>query len=204
MTVAVSDRSEAPALFMSEEEYTRHFADSKFTEWVNGDVIFTMAASEDQDKLQGWIRTVIEGFVARRKLGEVRGPNFTMRIDHVPSRRDPDLTVTLGARREILRHTFIDGPADVVFEIVAPDSVERDYDDKRREYELGGVSESWIIDPMKQAVTLLVLEASQFVEKTPEQGLLASSVLKGFGIRPDDLWKKPLPDAIDFVLAFER
>jgi Uma2 family endonuclease len=51
---------------------------------------------------------------------------------------------------ERLRDTYLDGPADLVIEIVSPDSVSRDRGLKFVEYESEGIPEYWLLDPLRQ------------------------------------------------------
>lgn len=45
-----------------------------------------------------------------------------------------------------LRKTFLDGPADLMVEVISPDSVERDRITKYNDYEAAGVKEYWLIE----------------------------------------------------------
>ena len=49
-------------------------------------------------------------------------------------------------------------------EVVSPDSIKRDYRYKRSEYAALEVSEYWIIDPIEQKVTVLLLEEGLYEE----------------------------------------
>src|SRR5438876_12033067 len=60
--------------------------------------------------------------------------------------------------RKILRGR-VDGAPNVAVEIVSPDSVERDYHKKRRQYEEFGVDEYWIINEVDKSATFLRLGA---------------------------------------------
>ncbi len=57
-------------------------------------------------------------------------------------------------------------PPQLIAEVVSPgrNSRERDYERKREQYQAIGVSEYWIIDPHKQAVTVLRLENAEYLE----------------------------------------
>ncbi|HAT13539.1 MAG TPA: Uma2 family endonuclease [Microcoleaceae bacterium UBA11344] len=57
-------------------------------------------------------------------------------------------------------------PPRLVIEVVSPGRVgnDRDYDRKRAQYAARGIPEYWIVDPQKQAVTLLWLESGQYLE----------------------------------------
>ncbi len=45
-----------------------------------------------------------------------------------------------------IHHGRVDGPPDLAIEIVSPESVERDYEKKRKQYQRARVPEYWIID----------------------------------------------------------
>lgn len=52
-----------------------------------------------------------------------------------------------------LQEMHLEGPADLVVEIVSPESRLRDRGEKFAEYELAGVSEYWLLDPeLRRAV----------------------------------------------------
>jgi Uma2 family endonuclease len=58
----------------------------------------------------------------------------------------------------------IESGALLVVEIVSPDSVKRDYRFKRAEYASFGISEYWIVDPIEQRVTILLLVEGLYEE----------------------------------------
>ena len=68
-----------------------------------------------------------------------------------------------------------DTPPALIVEVVSPESVKRDYRYKRSEYAASGVGEYWIIDPLKQQVTILVLDEGLYEETvfTGEQKLIS-------------------------------
>lgn len=55
---------------------------------------------------------------------------------------------------------------DLALEIVSPgkDAWQRDYEDKRVDYARAGISEYWIVDPLENQVTVLVLQDSSYLE----------------------------------------
>lgn len=88
----------------------------------------------------------------------------------------------------------LEGPADLVVEIVSRDSVARDYDDKFSEYEEAGVQEYWIIDPRqsrKRASFFRLGADGRFETVTSEDGIYRSHVLTGFWLRLEWLWEMP-------------
>ena len=80
-------------------------------------------------------------------------------------------------------------------EVVSPGSQRTDNVEKRREYELGGVPEYWIIDHEQQKTTFLQLnEAGLYEEIFPDaNGVYCSCSLKGLCFSVDILWRENLP-----------
>jgi Uma2 family endonuclease len=64
--------------------------------------------------------------------------------------RAPDVCFLSSANLHRLKKNHIDGPADLVVEIVSLESIERDYVTKFAEYAQGGLGEYWIADPLQQ------------------------------------------------------
>lgn len=63
----------------------------------------------------------------------------------------------------------------LVVEVVSPDSIKRDYRYKRSEYAALGIPEYWIVDPMQQQVTILLLDEGLYEETvfTSQQKLVS-------------------------------
>lgn len=69
---------------------------------------------------------------------------------------------------------------DLVMEVVSEgaDARRRDYEEKRRDYATGGIREYWIVDPMEQRITVLVLDGGEYrVHGEYSVGEVASGVL---------------------------
>ena len=66
-------------------------------------------------------------------------------------------------------------PPLLVAEVVSPESIKRDYRYKRSEYAAIGINEYWIVNPMQQQVTVLVLDEGLYEETvfTSEQKLVS-------------------------------
>ncbi|MGN6358954.1 MAG: Uma2 family endonuclease, partial [Thermomicrobiales bacterium] len=79
--------------------------------------------------------------------------------------------------------------ADLVVEIVSPDTPERDHVEKREDYAVAGVTEYWIVDPRQQTITVLALHEGQY----QEHGVFArgaqatSALLAGFAVAVYDV-----------------
>jgi Uma2 family endonuclease len=164
-----------------------------------------MASPENTDanELIGWLFTLFNVYSRRKKLGEIYFSRVALRLsdEHGP---EPDILFVRTNNLRRVKRGFIEGAADLAVEVVSPDSVERDYYQKRELYEEYRIPEYWIVDEMDQTVTLLCLKQGKYRQVRPRQGALHSAVLSGFWLRPEWLWQEPRPDefeTLELILA---
>ena len=69
----------------------------------------------------------------------------------------PDILVLLPGRLHLVSNRGIEGPPDLVVEVISPSNQERDRTTKRRLYARGGVREYWLVDPKSRVIQVLVL-----------------------------------------------
>lgn len=123
-----------------------------------------------------------------------------MRTEVHPSGREPDLMFVTRERMQLVQPTFLDGPADLVVELVSPESIGRDRGEKFVEYEAAGVREYWLIDPIRQQAEFYLLGADGRYRLGPlDEGIYRSQVLAGFWLRVAWLWQKPLPPVLSVL-----
>lgn len=110
------------------------------------DGVIFMASPESiaHNDLVSWLTEILGPFVRQRKLGRLTVNKVAFRLAHHVA-PEPDIGFVASHREGIIKPGY--GPPDLAVEIVSPESVERDYDRKRRYYETAGVREYWIIDP---------------------------------------------------------
>jgi hypothetical protein len=80
-------------------------------------------------------------------------------------------------------------------EIVSPESDARDRGDKFVEYEAAGIPEYWLIDLVRRETDLYHLDAeSRYRRIAPDAaGVYESVLLPGLRLKPDWLWRQPVP-----------
>ena len=181
-----------PGVRMSEDEFEAWCDEDVRAEWVDGEVILMPPVSDEHDDLDLWLSTLIRMFIEEQDLGVIRH-NIFVRFASQRRRRVPDLLFVARNRLELLRPTYLDGAPDLVMEIISTDSQSRDRREKYREYERARVREYWIIDPLSKTAEAYRLEGKKFHLILEREDILHSSVLKNFWLRPDWLWRKPLP-----------
>jgi Uma2 family endonuclease len=77
--------------------------------------------------------------------------------------REPDILMLRDANDPRYQDAFWLG-ADLVIEVVSPDHPERDTEEKPRDYAEAGILEYWIVNPLNETITVLMLDGDAYVE----------------------------------------
>ena len=189
-------------LRMTYEEYLACTDEDTWMEWVDGELVAWERKTLAHQELLG-LMVVLLGLYARaRNLGEVL-PLVGVHLPSRPSLRLPDVVFVADAHRDRLTPTVIEGPPDLIVEVVSDDSVRRDQVNKRDEYAAAGVPEYWWLDPRpgQQLAGFHRLTAGATYEPIPldAAGRFVSVVLSGFWLDPAWLWQDPLPDPLALI-----
>ncbi|HEY83894.1 MAG TPA: Uma2 family endonuclease [Chloroflexi bacterium] len=173
-------------------------------EWVDGEVIELMTASDKHQDIVRWLIAVLSLFVETNNLGWLRPAPFNMKMPHINRGREPDVLFVCQERLHIVQSSHLSDAADMVIEIVSPESVGRDRGEKFVEYEAAGVREYWLIDPDRQQAEFYYLADDERYRLLPTaDGVFRSQVLPHFWIKVAWLWQEPLPKVLDVARKLE-
>ena len=165
---------------------------------LDGVIYLASPENSDHNDLLRWLTVVLDLFIEDRRLGRLTINKVAYRLSDRTA-PEPDLAFVAAHRLDRIKPGYVDGPPDLAVEIVSPDSVDRDYEEKRRRHEAAGVLEYWIIDPLESTATFLVREGDVFVEQIAREHLYHSRVLEGFELDTRWLWQRPLPATMPIV-----
>jgi Uma2 family endonuclease len=177
---------------MSYGEYLEWADEDVHAEWVDGQVIVHMPAKYYHQVLIDFLTRLISSYVDVFSLGQLLIAPFEVKLWPGGPSREPDLLFISKDHLDRLTDERLNGPADLIIEVVSKDSLRRDRVDKFDEYEAAGVREYWILDnrPKRNRAQFYQLdEAGQFQPVTPEDGVYRSAVLPGFWLRLEWLWQ---------------
>jgi Uma2 family endonuclease len=153
--------------------------------------MMTSPASDRHQDLADFLTSVTRVYVQVRELGIVRSAPFQMKLENG---REPDLLFLKSEHLDRMHTTFLDGPADLVVEIVSQESVGRDRGEKFNEYADGGVPEYWLIDPQRQRADFYQLQEGEYISLlSGKQGKYVSAQMSGFWLQVEWLWQDQLP-----------
>jgi Uma2 family endonuclease len=184
---------------ISFEDYLVKY-DGQFAEWVDGEVILTMPASDRHQDLARFFTMTIGAFAEMRDRGTIRTAPLPMKLSADKRGREPDLMFIAKENLHLLKKNYLEGAADLVIEIISPESRSRDRGDKFYEYESAGVKEYWLIDYERKQAEFYVLNADGIYEFIQTgNGTFESRALDGLFIKTSWLWQENLPNLMDIL-----
>ncbi len=184
------------------EEFLREY-DGQYAEYVEGEIIKPMSVTQRHDDVTLFLQALLRLFVEAKKLGKIHGEPYQMKMvlgDKIKG-REPDIFFVKTENLDRIGEQFFDGAADLVIEVISPESVMRDTQDKFEEYEAAGVKEYWIIDPNRRTANFYNLdENSKYKLRYPSaEDKFESRVIEGLWLKTDWLWQDELPNLIDVL-----
>ncbi len=187
-------------LKLTYDEFLAWADEDVHAEWVDGEVTVFVPPSIRHQDLVLFLGSLLSWYAQALNLGRVMVAPFEMRLAPGQSSREPDLLFVARGHTARLASARLEGPADLVVELISDSSVARDRDDKFYEYQDAGIPEYWVIDPRagKERVDLFSLSPKGKYEAVlpAANGRYCSVALPGFWLHPDWLWQDPLPNPL--------
>jgi Uma2 family endonuclease len=186
---------------MTFDEFLAWAGKDTHAEWVDGEVVWMSLVSLDNGDITHFLSILLRHYAEHYNLGAVYYERVMMRLATRPSGREPDVIFIAEDRRTILKKNFVDGPADLVVEVVCEESLSRDRQEKFQEYELAGVKEYWIIDPENNQAEFYQLDSGGRYALVPpdENGIYYSTAMNGLWLRVNWLRQNPLPPVLSVL-----
>lgn len=187
---------------ISFEEFLTKF-DGKHAEWIDGEVIEFMSASDKHQDLSDFLIAILRIFIEENDLGIIRTAPMTIKLGD--RGREPDLFFIAKNRLKSLKKNYFDGAPDLIIEIISPESRGRDRGDKFYEYEKAGVREYWIIDYERQKVEFYNLDKDGFFQMVfaDETNFFQSQVLPNLRLNVSWLWQEKLPNLLQVLKEWD-
>ena len=129
------------------EEFLEWPGENQHVEWVDGYVVEKDPPYWGFAELSGFLYKILDEYVLLKELGTVRQSPFNMKTGPNLPGRAPSVLFAANGNRAYLLENYLDGPADLVVEVLRSGHDENGWTDRRREYEAGGVPEYWYFDP---------------------------------------------------------
>jgi Uma2 family endonuclease len=150
---------------------------------IDGDLVMTPAPTPYHQEILGRMYTTLREFVQHHKLGIVLPSPIDVYLTETETYQ-PDIVFVSKERMEIIGEKKIEGPPDLLVEILSPGTAYYDLIHKNRIYDTSGVKEYWIVDPQEATIEVLENTSEGFLVagRVRTRGRVNSRLLKGFGI----------------------
>ncbi|THJ24377.1 MAG: Uma2 family endonuclease [Nitrospira sp. CG24E] len=136
--------------------------DGKRYEILDGDLFVTPSPVTRHQLVVGRFLHHLMTYLETNPIGTV----FTAPYDVVLSETDilePDLILVLTNGRARITEKNVQGPPDIVMEVLSPGTAARDRGLKHKRYERFGVQEYWLVDPDQNSLEILALQDGTYV-----------------------------------------
>jgi Uma2 family endonuclease len=177
-------------------EFYRLVPDGQKADLLKGVIYMASPDSIRSNDLTGFLSALMRMYNEAKDIG---GRVFVTRVAFrltKYSAPEPDVGYVRPERVHLITAAGVKGGPDVGVEVVSRDSRSRDYGVKKRAYEKAGVSEYWIIDPLKNHAEFHRLQDGKYEVVPLEDGhIFRSQVLPGFWLDVNWLFSQPLPNA---------
>ena len=180
-----------------EQFYEQEDEDSPY-QYLGGELVICEPVSDLHEDLFSFLVTLLRNFLDERGGAVARGSRYPMRLDPKWS-PEPDLMVVRDERRHLMGPQRLEGPADLVIEIVSPGDPRRALRLKLPRYREARVPEIWVVDPYKRSVRVEILEPAGYRSQEVTAGRLEAAAVPGFWIDVSWLWQRPLPPTLGCV-----
>ena len=153
---------------------------------------------DPHEDLFRFLLSILVFYTEKYSLGLIRGSRTLVPITS-HSGRLPDILFVKKERKNIITQKRLTDAPDLVIEIISPSDTSTDTMQRQSNYEQIGVKEFWIIDqPRKKVQAFFLGEATKkFSPLDIKDSILTSNVVKGFWLKIDWLWQKPLPSVLE-------
>jgi Uma2 family endonuclease len=130
-------------------------------ELIDGELVVTPVPIMKHQRVSSNVVYALEDHVRQHNLGEVHTAPTGIRLAD-DNLLIPDVSYVSRERLGIIGEKTIDGPPDLVVEILSPGTRRRDVGVKRDLYARFRVAEYWIVEPDARSVTVLTLAGDRY------------------------------------------
>lgn len=199
LTFEISTKSIEPPFILlkpgvTEEEFFEFMDEDIACELLDEVLIVHTPASLEHEKIFKFLLIMLDRFSTRAGQYEVLGSRFAVRLTRGVI-LEPDIMVLTPRTLTQLQDTFLEGPADIVVEILSPSTREIDLSKKLPQYLTHGVREVWIVD--SESKEIQIHRPGELAEIYTKEQHALSAVLPKFWIKPMWLWNVSAYDPIE-------
>jgi Uma2 family endonuclease len=143
-------------------DYTR-LPDNGFRyEIIHGELFMSSAPTPRHQQVSFRLATTLDKYVTKKQFGEIMIAPLDVVIDHIATPVQPDIIFIRQERLDIIGERKINGPPDLVVEVLSPGTEQHDRQKKYTLYATAEVKENWLVDPKSCTIEVHVLRGQAY------------------------------------------
>jgi Uma2 family endonuclease len=157
---------------------------------IGGNLIMTPSPMPSHQRVAKKLGFLLYRFVEKEEnLGEVFLAPLDVYLDETEVYQ-PDIIFISKDRSNIIGEKKIEGPPDLVMEVLSPATAYYDLRYKKKMYAKHGVKEYWIVDPLERSIEVFENQSGVFVlsGRLENQGEIASRLLPNWKVRWEEVF----------------
>lgn len=174
---------------VSEEQFWELANEDSNYELIDGVLIIHSPASEEHEDIFAHLTTILRFYLQEYKLGKIYGSRFVMKLS-AKWNPEPDIMIILPENYTRITKTKLEGPADIVIEILTKATKEIDVTKKLPKYLEEGVQEVWILDPEERSIKIITKQEEKSWNNPQSEEFLTSAVLRDLKLRVKWIWER--------------
>lgn len=174
---------------VSEEEFWSFAHEDLNCELLDGVLVIHSPANQEHEDIFGYLYILLRQYLEASKEGKVFGSRFVMRLSDKWD-PEPDLLVVKPDRFGSLKEGRLEGPANMIIEILSETTREVDLTKKLPRYLESSIEEVWIIDPKNRAITVHTKDHHTEYTDPKSAQIITSVVFPGLKLRVQWIWSR--------------
>jgi len=156
---------------------------------LDGVLVIHSPANQEHEDIFGYLYTIFRLFLEMTGNGKVLGSRFVMRL--APKwNPEPDIMVVKPEKCNNLKDGYLEGPADLVVEILSDATRDVDLNKKLPYYLKSGIGEIWIIDPESKKITINSTERVESYSDPHSAEIIRSNAFPDLAIQVRWIWNR--------------
>ena len=159
--------------------------DAGRTEIVDGELVMSPTPATRHQKICTRLGIQLGSYIERHNLGLfLSSPMHVILAPHL--HYEPDLCFIRKQRETIVKEKFIDGPPDLIIEVISESNRTHDTVVKFQNYAQHGVAEYWLVDPRDNEISTWRQDGDEYrlLGRALPGGRVVTEVLSGLELDP--------------------
>ncbi len=156
---------------------------------IGGDLVMTPSPVPYHQDILGKIFYELRKFIEEKNLGKIYLAPLDVYFLETETYQ-PDIIFISKERLNIIGEKKIEGPPDLIIEVLSPQTAYYDLRIKKDTYEKSGVKEYWIVDPIQKIIEIFGNKKGKFesVSTAKSEGVVKSDLLNGLSVTVKEIF----------------